>query len=157
MDLCFLPEGGIREFFKRRGVPLEEGPIYDEEGNLLGIHEGIAGFTVGQRRGLKVSYGEPLYVKSILPETNTVIAGRRETVFKKSFSLLNFSWISGEPSESEEVEVQIRYRSKPVPALLKRGFDRWEVVLEEPVVPTPGQSAVFYRGEEVLGGGIIFG
>lgn len=157
-DLCFVGRGDYREFLSER-LPdsARPGPIVERDGTVVGSHDGTVGFTIGQRRGIGVSASEPRYVVDLDPSSATVIIGRREDLLVPGCELEGVSFVSGHPPESETVEVKVRYRSRPVEAGLARtraGGWRLEFTEPQPAV-APGQAAVFYRGEEVLGGGTI--
>ena len=135
-----------------------QGPIVDSEGHALGRHRGLIHYTVGQRKGLGVSSSERLYVKELIPRTNTVVLGRVEEVQSRTCLVEDASWISGyPPSAGADIQVRIRYHHGGVRASLQPLDDgRWSVEFIEPqFAVTPGQGAVFYDGEEVLGGGWI--
>lgn len=160
-EICFVPDGDYAAFVQARGRPgqIRFGDVVDSAGRRLAEHQGIHRFTVGQRRGLGLAAGELLYVRAISRETGQVTVGRREELGAKGLRARRVSLVNprlrglGEM----EVEVKIRYRHPAVPAVLKMlGEDRAEVgfARENPAV-TPGQACVFYRGDEVLGGGII--
>jgi len=156
-DICFLPRGGYRAFLAER-FPQRPGDIVDSDGRIVGRHEGIAGYTVGQRRGLPARGGrEPLYVLSLDPLTNSVIAGSEHELLSDVLWADKLSFVSGQaPPEPLAVEAKIRYRSQAAAALLALHDGRAEVRFERPQrAITPGQAVVFYQGEKVLGGGII--
>jgi tRNA-specific 2-thiouridylase len=127
------------------------------DGTRVGEHRGAAAYTVGQRQGLGVALGEPRYVSSIDARSNVVTLGRREDLYRDAFPVERVSFVGGDPPADEfRADVRIRHRAEPVGALVSRAFDRWEVVLDKPAwAPAPGQAAVFYRGDEVVGGGRI--
>ena len=158
-DVCFIPEGGYRRFLAETAPDLvRPGPIVDTSGKVIGEHKGIAFYTVGQRRGLAVSAGRRLYVAAIDPETNTVVAGQANELNRKRVILKAATLISGDGlAERIVVSAKIRYNTQDVPAVLKPLYDDWAELEfdQEQWAVAPGQSAVFYRGEEVLGGGII--
>jgi tRNA-specific 2-thiouridylase len=133
------------------------GNIVDTQGNVLGRHEGIAGYTIGQRKGLGLS-GGPFFVVELQPDTATVIVGRDEETFTKEFAVGEMNWVAWEPiTAPREVLAKVRYRSTEQPAILyPDGPKRVKVVLKDPArAVTPGQSAVFYEGDGVVGGGVI--
>lgn len=151
-DLCFAPRG-IGEL-----VPdAKPGPIVDISGRILGSHRGLPHYTVGQRRGLGISTGEPLYVVALDPTRNAVVVGPEEALYAEGLVARELTWIAGEPPGERFVcEVQIRYRAAPVRCRVELRDGGAYVRFEKPQrAVTPGQAAVFYRGEVVLGGGII--
>jgi tRNA-specific 2-thiouridylase len=154
-DLCFV-EGDYREFLRERAPgAFRPGAIVDGRGRELGGHDGVADFTVGQRRGLGLSVGEPLYVTSIDPVEARVTVGTARELSVSACEVSDVSFVGEEPVSGSRVQVKVRYRSEAVAALLETD-DGCLVRFDEaqPAV-APGQSAVFYRGEEVLGGGVI--
>ncbi|KUK27420.1 MAG: tRNA-specific 2-thiouridylase MnmA [Acetothermia bacterium 64_32] len=151
-DLCFAPEG-VGEL-----IPdAPPGPILDLAGRRLGIHRGLPHFTVGQRRGLGLSSPEPLYVVALDPGRNAVIVGPESALYARGLVARGLHWISGAPPGKRfECRVQIRYRAPAAPAQVALEGEEAQVEFETPQrAVTPGQAAVFYRGEEVLGGGVI--
>lgn len=157
-DLCFVGRGDYREFLaKRHPESARPGTIVERDGTVVGRHRGTAFFTIGQRRGLGVSASEPRYVVDVDPATATVVIGRREDLLVPGCELDGVSFVAGRPPASRMVDVKVRYRSRPVEAGLRRttaGVWRLEFTEPQPAV-APGQAAVFYRGDEVLGGGTI--
>jgi tRNA-specific 2-thiouridylase len=155
-DICFLPTEDYRDFIAQR-VPQTEGDIVDREGNVVGRHGGVARFTVGQRRGLGLAPGERRYVTAIDPELNVITVGPEDDLLSAGLTAEGVRWVAGEPPLGEfEAEVKIRYRSPARRALVRAVGDGAEVFFREPQrAVTPGQAAVFYRSDELLGGGII--
>ncbi len=158
-EICFVEDDDYARFVSNRnpGV-IKPGPIVSTQGELLGHHEGIVHFTIGQRRGLKIAKGYPIYVVALDPQRNSVIVGDKDEVFARSCRAGNLNWIAMDRLEGElEVEAQIRYTARPVPAVVKAHMDGTvRVDFREPVrALTPGQAVVFYEGEMVLGGGTI--
>lgn len=154
-DLCFVA-GDHRAFLRTQGVADRPGPVVDRDGRVVGAHDGVSGFTVGQRRGLGVAVGEARYVVAVDAATAVVQIGRRQDLGTASLFAAPVRFVGAAPEEGGAVTVKVRYRARPVPATLHREGEGWRVrfaVPEEAVAP--GQSAVFYRGDEVLGGGII--
>ncbi len=160
-EICFVGGGDYKEFVaellsERETTP---GQIVTTEGEVLGEHDGIHQFTIGQRRGLGISYHQALYVKAIRPEDGTVVVGSRDDLLSRGLVAERCNWLSFDrPAGPLECEVKIRYGSHAVPALVTVGDDAHTafVEFEEPQrAVTPGQAAVFYRGDEVLGGGWI--
>ena len=134
------------------------GPIVDTAGRVLGQHRGIVHYTVGQREGLGVAATERLYVQALRPETNTVVLGRRAEVFRDGCRVTEANWISGTPpADGAACTARLRYRHAGVPATLHPLPDgAWRADFAEPqFAVSPGQAAVFYAGDEVLGGGWI--
>ena len=156
-DICFLPHSDYRAFLAER-FSQQPGNIVDSSGRIVGRHGGIGGYTVGQRRGLPARGGrEPLYVLSLNPLINTVIAGSEDELLSDALWAEKLSFVSGEaPRRPLAVEAKIRYRSQSAPALVTLHNGRAEVRFERPQrAITPGQAVVFYQGQKVLGGGII--
>ena len=158
-DICFVPDGDYaRVVEKYTGVKSQPGNFTDSSGNVIAPHKGIIHYTVGQRRGLGIASSEPYYVCRICPENNTVILGRHQELFSSETDVKEVNWISGTaPSGPVRCKVKIRYRHKEQPALVTpTGPDTVHIVFDEPQrAITPGQAAVFYDGDIVLGGGVI--
>jgi tRNA-specific 2-thiouridylase len=159
-DVCFVGLRDYREVLELHGAggEQEEGPLLDLEGRELGRHPGLYRFTVGQRRGLPVQGPRPLYVVDLVPETRAVVLGEEEALMSAGLLAEEVNWIAFEaPRESFRAEVRIRHGHRPAPAEV-RPLDggRARVLFDSPQrALTPGQAAVFYRGEAVLGGGWI--
>jgi tRNA-specific 2-thiouridylase len=158
-ELCFVP-GDYRDALRERaGWRESPGPMLDADGSMVGSHRGAAAYTVGQRTGLGVALGEPRYVATIDPVANLVRLGRREDLRRTSFTVRDTSFVAGEPPDGQAfaAQVRIRHRATPVQATIRHeSADRWHVSTDEPVwAPAPGQAAVFYSGDEVVGGGRI--
>jgi tRNA-uridine 2-sulfurtransferase len=157
-EICFVPDGNVGGFVERHAPAADRsGPITDADGRELGRHSGVHGFTVGQRKGLGLSVGRPLYVLRVEPATQTVVVGDDEDLSSSSFIARDVNWISSAPTRERRADVQIRYRHPQAPAILRQLPDgRAEVVFDSPQrAITPGQAAVFYDGEVCLGGGWI--
>jgi tRNA-uridine 2-sulfurtransferase len=158
-DICFIPSGDYRAFVRER-VPATAGTIVDTFGAQIGEHDGIVDYTIGQRRGLPPrGGGEPLFVIDLDAETNTIVAGDNAGLMADGLVAKELSFVSGQiPAGVTRVQTRIRYRSDPVPSALRIEGDRAEVRFERSQrAVTPGQAAVFYDGERVLGGGTIVG
>jgi tRNA-specific 2-thiouridylase len=159
-EICFIPDNDYRRFFEEQtGTALfpSRGPVVDGEGRQVGEHDGIHRFTVGQRRGLGIPSSAPYYVVGLEPETNTVRVGRRKDLKRREFLVTDVNWI-GIPAPGVPLEalVQVRSRHQEAPAVLAPDSGQILVRFREPQTAiTPGQAAVFYRGDEVLGGGMI--
>ena len=158
-EICFVPGGDYRAALKSKaGWTEQPGALIDGDGTLVGAHRGAAAYTVGQRQGLGVALGEPRYVSSIDATANIVTLGRREDLYRTDFALVGASFVGGgPPADSFSTQVRIRHRAAPVPGTVSLGGDgRWTVRLDEPAwAPAPGQAAVFYDADEVIGGGRI--
>ena len=158
-EICFVPDDDYARFVDERNPGcIQPGPILNMQGEILGQHQGIAHYTVGQRRGLRLAQGHPVYVVALDPQRNAVIVGNNNEVFSHSCKATNLNWIAIEQLEGVmEAEAQIRYTAKPVRALLSKNSDgSVQVEFQEAVrALTPGQAIVFYDGEMVIGGGTI--
>jgi len=142
----------LADFLESHGVGKARGEIVDLEGRALGEHDGVHRFTVGQRRGLGRGFRLPLYVAALDAERQRVVVGTREEAARRRFAVEGTSWVAGAPQGELRCEVQLRHRGKPLSCSIAGA----QVALDEPALGVaPGQSAVFYRGEEVLGGGTI--
>jgi tRNA-specific 2-thiouridylase len=155
-DVCFIPNNDYRAFVAEY-VLLKRGEIVDINGEVLGKHSGLAGYTIGQRQGLGLASAEPLYVLEMDAESNKIVVGDREQALHNALTAHNLSWISGKsPQEPMEITAKIRYKAPEAAAKLYPQDDGVEVRFVQPQQAiAPGQSIVFYRGDEVLGGGII--
>ena len=156
-EICFVGNGNYRDFLRAHFDGTDRpGPIVDVDGNELGTHEGTAGFTIGQRRGVGVALQERRYVVDIRPESATVVIGERHHLLAAGALLADVSFIRGRPPGDPQVEVKIRYRSGAVGAVLEQREGAWVVQFDEPQpAVAPGQAAVLYSGDVVLGGGTI--
>jgi tRNA-specific 2-thiouridylase len=157
-DLCFVGPGGYRAFL-REHLPeaARPGPIIDTSGREIGRHAGVEGFTIGQRRGLGVAVGGPRYVLAVDPADATVVVGSFVDLEAGGCRLGQVSWVAGTPPAGDGLEVKLRHRSPSVAARLEPAeAGEWVVRFTEPQpAVTPGQAAVLYRGDEVIGGGTI--
>lgn len=158
-DLCFLGDGDYRRFLRDHAPEvMNAGPIIRRGGEVVGEHGGLANYTIGQRKGLGVYGAEPLYVIGMNPLANALIVGTADELGKAELTAKRVNWVSGSmPTEPFQAGVKIRYKAKPVPALvtpLDNG--RMRVQFDTPLRDiTPGQGAVVYDGDVCLGGGII--
>ena len=154
-EACFIPEAGVVPFIEaQRGGPYPPGPIKNTEGEILGAHRGIIGYTIGQRKGLGIALGKPAYVVRIDAAKNTIIVGDDDQLDARSFICSDAHWIAIEKlKEPCEVHARIRYMHKPAKAMIEPlGGNRVRVTFKQAQrAITPGQLAVFYRGESVLG------
>ena len=159
MELCFIPDGNVASFVeKEANLNDTSGFIVDDNGRVLGTHPGVHHFTIGQRRGLGISHSEPQYVIEIRPESNQVVVGRRSSLGKARFNVTRVNWVAiSEPVGRTRAEVKIRSRHAAAAAWLEPlgdGRVSVEFDISQDAV-TPGQAAVFYCGDVVLGGGWI--
>ena len=159
-DICFIDGGRYHKFLQNKIKDIGKGKILDSRGKHIGDHRGFPYYTIGQRRGLGISHPRPLYVLKIIPEKNILIAGEKEELLMGTATVKDTSFISGEPPSSRFMaEVKIRYNSPAQMAEVIIGKDNTaEIHFKRKVSSvTPGQSAVFYDGDIMLGGGIITG
>ena len=154
-EVCFIPDGNVAKFIeKQEGKEIASGPIVDKTGQTLGNHKGIIGYTIGQRKGLGIAMGRPVYVTKIDAETNTVTVGEPEELYRKKFIATDPHWISvPNLKESIKVKARIRYKHRPaLAALSPLGNGKVEIRFDRPQrAITPGQLAVFYEGDVVVG------
>ncbi|MCF8001230.1 MAG: tRNA 2-thiouridine(34) synthase MnmA [Halanaerobiales bacterium] len=158
-DICFIKNSNYIDFLENQSDDIgKPGPIIDINGNKLGEHNGLHNYTIGQRRGLGISKPYPLYVVDLDSENNTVVVGKNENVFSNSFYIENSNWIYySELRKPIVVNCKIRYNSpEKLATVYPEENDLFKVVFkDEQRAITPGQSAVFYKNDYVLGGGII--
>ena len=157
-DVCFIPDGDHTAFLRaytKKSAPL--GDFVDLNGAILGKHRGITDYTVGQRKGLGVSSTHPLYVKSIDAKNNRIILCANEELYEREILARDCVFAAGDtPPDGFRADVRIRYTKKSAPASLFRADGGMRIVFDEPQrAPAPGQSAVFFDGEMLIGGGII--
>ncbi|HCC46603.1 MAG TPA: tRNA 2-thiouridine(34) synthase MnmA [Elusimicrobia bacterium] len=158
-DICFVTEGDYSDYLRSAGVKPRPGYIVDLAGKRLGKHNGFFNFTVGQRRGTGVYGGARLYVTEVRPGPNEVVLGPLEAAHSSGFSVSGLNWLADIKKPEFASAAQIRYRHKPAKCVVRllAGGDA-EVRLEKPqFAVAPGQAAVFYDGDRVLGGGTITG
>ena len=155
-DICFISQKNYGTFLSQR-FSSTSGDIVDTSGRKLGQHRGIAFYTIGQRHGLRLALGKPLYIIRIEPEQNKIVLGHEEELYSQKLAAQKLNWISGKaPRESITVTAKIRYKSKDSEAVLLFVNDSVDVHFTRPQkAVTPGQAIVFYNIDEVLGGGII--
>ncbi len=156
---CFIPDDDYASFIENRlGKSFPEGNFIDRNGKILGKHRGIIHYTVGQRKGLGIALGEPMFVSSISPENNTVTLVRSGEEYFSSMKISELSFMKLEPTEFAELDagVKVRYSAKPVGCHIKITGNTAEVTFSAPIrAVTAGQSAVFYDGNDLLFGGFI--
>ncbi|MBE9012249.1 tRNA 2-thiouridine(34) synthase MnmA [Pseudanabaenaceae cyanobacterium LEGE 13415] len=157
-DLCLVEANGSMQAFLDKYITPHKGEIVDRSGKVLGQHEGVHHYTIGQRKGLGIAHSEPLYVIGLDAGRNRVIVGERSEAQNLECTVTRMNWVSiASPSAPIKADVQIRYRSPATPAtVIPLEDDRVRIVFDEPQFSiTPGQAAVWYDGEVLLGGGII--
>ncbi|HSS22628.1 MAG TPA: tRNA 2-thiouridine(34) synthase MnmA [Pyrinomonadaceae bacterium] len=164
-EICFVPDGDYAGFIDRYLAAEDEadrlpgaGEIVDTTGVVLGQHSGIHRYTIGQRRGIGIAAEQPLYVVNIETARNRVVVGKQDGLLRSEFTATGVNWVAfDQPTTPVRAEVRVRYRHMPAPATitpLENG--RASVIFDEPQrAITPGQATVFYRGDEVVGGGWI--
>lgn len=158
-EICFIPNNDYASFIEETiGKKLEAGNFVTPDGEVIGKHKGIIHYTVGQRKGLNLSMGHPVFVVAIRPETNEVVIGNAEDVFAEKLYCNNLNFMSIEDLDGDmEVTAKIRYSHQGAKAIIRKvDDDKVECVFEEPQrAITPGQAVVFYDGDYVVGGGTI--
>ncbi|MEO0085692.1 MAG: tRNA 2-thiouridine(34) synthase MnmA [candidate division WOR-3 bacterium] len=158
-EICFVPDDDYAGFLKARRPELfRPGPVLDTEGRVLGEHQGFAGFTIGQRKGLGIAFGERRYVVRLDRERNAVVLGSEDDVQARVVEAERVNWIAGEtPAGEFRAHAKVRYQSEGGTALVQPlPGKRVRVLFDEPQwAPTPGQAVVFWQGEELVGGGTI--
>ncbi len=158
-DICFIPDGDYGRFLEEyTGKKSKKGNFVDVNGKVLGPHEGIDKYTIGQRKGLGIAMGHPVFVVAIRPETCEVVIGENDDLFTTDFTVSNMNFMCGKEDElPAKLVCKIRYAHKGTECELSKGEDgKWAVHFLEPVrAITPGQTAVFYRGEYVFAAGAI--
>jgi tRNA-specific 2-thiouridylase len=160
-EICFIPDNDYRSFLKRRVPGIEEkldgGLFINSKGEIIGKHRGYPFYTIGQRKGLEVAVGQPLYVTAINPESNTVVLGtedelERHEMWVHDINLVKYLTLEG----ATEAVTRIRYKDKGKPSIIEQFDTKMKVIFHEPAKAiAPGQSAVFYDGDDVIGGGFI--
>lgn len=158
-EICFVPDGDYASFIEREtGVPEQPGNFVGRDGKILGRHKGISHYTVGQRKGLGIAFGEPVFVTEIRPDTDEVVLGTGKDVFARQLTADTLNCMAVDHFEKgQRVTAKIRYNHEGSPAVITDiGEDRMILTFDEPVrAVTPGQAVVLYDGENVLGGGTI--
>jgi tRNA-specific 2-thiouridylase len=158
-EICFVEDNDYGRYISENtDADIKPGFFVDRDGKKLGMHKGIIHYTVGQRKGLGISFGKPMFVVAVRPEDNTVVLGDETEVFSKGLTASDVNIISiNELKEELRVKAKIRYSAKESEAVIRPlGNGRIEVLFDEPQrAVTPGQSVVFYDGDIVVGGGVI--
>lgn len=163
-EICFVPDHiSYIDYIRDKGFEIKEGNFIDKEGHILGKHKGLACYTIGQRKGLGVTFGKPIFVTGMDPKAGTVMLGDHEDLFSREVICADCFFPSSDGNrmpgflQGKQVLAKIRYAAKPAPAVIKELPDgRVQAVFEEKQrAATPGQSIVFYMDECVVGGGFI--
>lgn len=157
-EICFIPDNDYAAFLERyRGRQDTAGEIVDTAGQVLGQHEGFERYTIGQRKGLGLAFGEPRYVVALQPETRRVVIGTREDLARDTLEADRANWLAPDVPEEFSCRAQIRYRHEAAPAQVKRTSEtEFQVFFDVPQFGvTPGQAVVLYEDDRVLGGGWI--
>ena len=157
-DICFIPDANYHPFLKSKLKPIKVGKIVDIRGLPIGTHKGYPFYTIGQRKGLGISHQKPLYVIEIIPEKNIIVAGEEKELYRKSFNVRDTNFIAGSPpAKVFNAMVKIRYNFEATAAIVKiNGENRAEITFSTAKKAiAPGQSAVFYMDDRLIGGGII--
>lgn len=160
-DICFIPDGNYEEFLNEySNRDSEEGKLVDSEGSTLGDHSGVINYTIGQRKGLGITFGKPMYVIDINGDNNTVTLGSNEELFKTELTASDVNFLEFDFEELKDplkVQAKIRYSSNPSEATISKiGENRVKVEFEDAQrAITKGQSVVFYDGNKLVGGGVI--
>lgn len=157
-DICFVPDGNYKKFLENNsGIKPKKGNIVNSKGEILGKHTGLYNYTIGQRKGLGISYKVPLFVLGFNKAKNEVIVGEEKELYKKEITVTDINLLLVDKIEEPmEVDVKTRYSSKVAKAKIEQDGEDIKVTFDEPQrAITPGQSAVFYVGDIVLGGGKI--
>lgn len=160
-DICFIPNGDYKAFLNRiAGIQLQPGFFIDENGKILGEHKGIHAYTIGQRKKLGISLGRQVFVSKISPEDNTItLVDDESRLFTREVFIKDLNFVSVDRlDQSLRADVKIRYAHQPSPAIVAPAAPGLlKITFDEPQrAPTPGQSAVFYLGERLAGGGTIY-
>ncbi len=160
-EICFITDNNYRTFLKNNApeklTEIGEGDVVSTTGEKLGRHNGYPFYTIGQRRGLNIAVGKPRYVVSINPETNTIVLGKKDDLQQRKLVIKDINLIKyNELPDDLKVTTKIRYNNKGTMSSLVKQGDKIKIAFESPVESvTPGQSAVFYEDEDVVGGGVI--
>ena len=159
-DLCFVMDGDYRnflnEYMPNRMEKISSGDIHDEDDLVVGSHTGFTNYTIGQRKGLGLSFPEPRYVKKINPMTNSITISKKESLYSTQCLVENINWLIDKPKIPFTAYAKIRYNSTGASASIEKNNDGYLITFNEPQLAiTPGQSIVFYDEEILIGGGII--
>lgn len=158
-EICFIEDNNYGRFLEeKRGKDIHTGFFVDTKGNKLGVHKGIVHYTIGQRKGLGIAFGKPMFVVEIIPEKNLVVLGESDEVFSSELVASNLNFISMEKLDlHKKIKAKIRYSAREADAeIIPMSDNKVKVVFSSPQrAITPGQAIVFYEGDIVVGGGTI--
>jgi tRNA-specific 2-thiouridylase len=158
-EICFIEDNNYGKFLEqKRGESIEPGDFLDTEGNVLGKHKGIIHYTIGQRKGLGIALGKPMFVVDIIPEKNQVVLGEEDKVFKNELTAINGNFLPFDKLQHPmRVKAKIRYSANESSAwAIPAENDRFKLVFDEPQrAITPGQAVVLYQDDYIIGGGVI--
>lgn len=158
-DICFVPNGDYASVIElHTGRKTKKGKFIDKQGRVLGEHKGLIHYTIGQRKGLGISSSKPLYVCNICPKSGNIVLGDNEDLFSNELDVADFNWISGIVPESKfRCKAKIRYRqTEQLATVVPQGKNSVHIIFDEPQrAVTPGQAAVLYDDDTVIGGGTI--
>jgi tRNA-specific 2-thiouridylase len=156
-EICFIPDNDYAGFLEREGVSLKTGEIVTRDGRVIGCHAGLHRYTVGQRKGLGIAWKQPLHVVALDVENNRLVVGEAAELDRPGLAACEATWVEQPAAGEFRAACRIRYRHQPVPCSVRiLAGGRFEVLFDEPQrAVTPGQAAVLYDGEYVLGGGWI--
>ncbi len=159
-EICFVPDNDYRGFLKRRNPELESalrgGHYLDQKGTVIGVHDGYPFYTIGQRKGLGIHLGEPMFVTEIIPDKNIVVLGRESDLQRNVMQVYKTNWQKYDSPDQMECTIKIRYRDAGTIGVINSDAGRVQVLFNVAAKSiAPGQSAVFYEGDDVIGGGII--
>lgn len=157
-ELCFVPDGDVRGFIARHqpAADARDGAVVEEDGRVVGAHAGVEGFTIGQRRGLGTGGGDTRYVLRLVAERNEVVVGAADRLLRRDLRAERASWVEGRPARPFEASIRIRHGHRPAPARVTAIDAGFAAEFAEPQrAVAPGQAAVIYDGDRVVGGGTI--
>ena len=160
-EICFVPDNDYRTFLKNKVKGLEEkvadGNFVLSDGTVIGKHRGYPFYTIGQRKGLEIALGEPMFVTEIVPETNTVIIGTKDDLMKQEMWVRNYNFIKYASLPGDfEVTTKVRYKDPGTMSTVSEADGKLKVLFHNKVSAiAPGQSAVMYEGNDLVGGGFI--
>ena len=160
MEICFIADNNYKRFIKEyapdKVLDIKGGKTLNEDGEQLGENDGYINYTIGQRKGIGLSNPNPLYVKKINPNNNTIVVGEKESLFKSICKVKHLNWLIDKPKFPHKTLCQIRYNGNKSEGIITKEGDEFIIKFEEPQLAiTPGQSIVFYSNDVLSGGGII--